>query len=129
VLAIAAQPAPSRKFSVDCRLNEGELAAPDGGKIDVSVNWDVAVHAADWPTPAALNRRMSNLDYPSSIGGGSSKQTYWSFMSGQAALTPSITFDHHPVGLIGSIIKLAPGRGLARRHQRRSVYRASRQTT
>jgi hypothetical protein len=66
------------------------------------MDYYVAVHAADWPTPAALNRCMGELHYPVSISAISSAE-----MNTPLAIVPNtaglvVTFEDKPVELEAS---------------------------
>lgn len=75
----------------------------------MSVDFFVAIHAADWPTPAGLNRCMTELHYPVHISGLAPTE-----MDKPLAIMPNtlglvVTFKSDRIELETSITKLGPG--------------------
>jgi hypothetical protein len=75
----------------------------------MSVDYYVAVHAADWPTPAALNRCMTELHYPVRISGLASTEMDQPLATMPFTLGLVVTFESDRVELEASVTKLGPG--------------------
>lgn len=75
----------------------------------MGMDYSVAIHSADWPTPAALNRCMSDLRYPVALSAASP-----SGMDRPLAIVPGTAglvamFEGQRVELETSITRLGPG--------------------
>jgi hypothetical protein len=75
----------------------------------MGMDYSVAIHAADWPTPAALNRCMGDLRYPVALSAASPSE-----MGKPLAIVPGTaglvaTFEGQRVELETSITRLGPG--------------------
>jgi hypothetical protein len=79
----------------------------------LNVDYFVAVHAADWPTPAALNRCLTEWHYPIQIAGVPDSERYQPLATSPNTLGLVVTLDGNRVELEASIIRLGPGSGYA----------------
>lgn len=75
----------------------------------MSVDYFVAVHSADWPTPAALNRCMTALHYPVSVSTVPPAEVDKPLAIVPNTLGLVMEFEGKPVELEASVTKLGPG--------------------